>query len=366
MTGTATEPVRTAGGHRRAPVPGGPRPPTVAAVVGLAVVWLTVPLALSDFWLSVLNFAGIAAVGAVGLNLLTGWCGQVSLGHAFFLGAGAYTCAWLGGTLGLPAAVWLPAAALVGAALGAAVGPFALRFEGNYLAVVSLALVFVGQHVFLNWDGLTGGPSGRADLPAVTAGPLDFGSLQVLGRSFTLDQAYFWVVWALVILVIAASANLLRSRAGRAMVAVRDNSLAAGVVGVDVARTKIGAFALSSALAALAGALYGSYRTYVGPEEWDLLLSVQYVAIVIVGGIGTVAGPVLGALFVGGMPRVVEEVSGAIPFVAEGTEPGLTVAQLNQLLYGLLIVGFLVVEPRGLGALGRRAWHRLRLRRARV
>lgn len=336
----------------------------VLAVAG-ALAWLLAPLNLSDYWLSVLNLAGIAAVAAVGLNLLTGWCGQVSLGHAFFLGAGAYTCAWLGGTLGLPATVWLPGAALVGAALGAAVGPFALRFEGNYLAVVSLALVFAGQHLFRNWDGLTGGSSGRADLPAASAGPLDFGALKLAGRAFTTDQGYFWLVWALVALVVWASANLIRGRPGRAMVAVRDNSPAAAVIGVDVARTKVTAFALSSALAALAGAIYGSYRHYVGPEEWDLLLSVQYVAIVIVGGLGSVWGPVLGALFVGGMPRLVEEVSGAIPFVAHGTGRGLTVAQLNQLLYGVLILVFLLAEPRGLSALAGRlkawAWPRPRM-----
>jgi branched-chain amino acid transport system permease protein len=313
-----------------------------------AAAWLLAPLALSDFWLSVLNLAGIAAIGAAGLNLLTGYCGQVSLGHAFFLGAGAYTCAWLGGTLDLPAAVWLPAAALVGAALGAAVGPFALRFEGNYLAVVSLALVFVGQHVFRNWDGLTGGPAGRGDLPSVAAAP----------GPLSGDQWWFWILWAGVAGTVWACANLVRSRPGRAMVAVRDNSLAAAVIGVDVARTKIAAFAASSALAALAGALYGSYRHYVGPEEWDLLLSVQYVAIVIVGGVGTVAGPVLGALFVGSLPRLVEEVSPSLPFVAHGTGSGLTVAQLNQLLYGALIVAFVVLEPKGLAAV----WSRLRRR----
>lgn len=339
------------------------RPVGAAAAVA---AWLIAPLVVSDFWLSVLNFAGIAAIGAVGLNLLTGWCGQVSLGHAFFLGAGAYTCAWMGATLDLPATLWLPGAALVGAGLGAAVGPFALRFEGIYLAVVSLALVFGGQHVFLNWDGLTGGPSGRNDLPAFALGPIDLGALAVGGSSFTLDQSYFWLVWLLVALVVASSASLFRSRAGRAMMAVRHNSLAAAVLGVDVARTKIWAFALSSALAAVAGALYGSYRTYVGPEEWDLLLSVQYVAIVIVGGIGTVAGPVVGALFVGGMPRVVEEVSGSIPFVSEGTGGGLTVAQLNQILYGVLIVGFLLAEPKGLVALAHRAVHGARRPMSRI
>ena len=322
--------------------------PTVAAVAVYAVV----PLRVSDYWLAVLNLAGIAAVGALGLNLLTGYAGQLSLGHAAFLGTGAYAAAALGGSgaasgalgLGLPLPVWLAGAAAVGAATGLAAGLFAIRVRGHTLAIVTLALVFVGQHVFRTWTSVTGGNAGRADLPsAVSALP---GSP---------EQAWFWLVWAVVAVTALVSANALRSRAGRAMVAVRDREGAAAVLGVDVNRTKVTAFVVSSAMAAVAGALYASYKHYVGPEDWGLLVSIQYLAMVLIGGMGTVGGPVLGALAVTALPRLVEQVSGVLPFVAEGTGRGMTVAQLDQLLFGVLIVAFVLAEPRGLAHLVRRA-----------
>lgn len=323
------------------------------------------PFVTSEFWLSVLDYAGIAAIGAVGLNLLTGFAGQVSLGHAAFLGAGAYAAAWLGEGLGLPLPLWLAGAALAGALLGALVGPAALRLRGDTLAIVTLALVFVAEHVFRNWDGLTGGDAGRTIDPPAALG-LDFDDLDLLGYATSRNQSWFWLIWALVALATLVAANLARGRQGRALKAVRDHELAAELAGVPVARTKVAVFALSSALAATAGALLGAYQAFVSPSDWSLLLSVQYVAIVIAGGLGTIYGPVLGALFVGSMPRVIEQYSDAIPGVATSSaDDGLvTVFALNQVLFGLLIIGFLVVEPRGLVALARRAGHRITKRRA--
>jgi len=342
-----------------APTPGG-RGRRRAAWAAGGLAYLALPLVVDDYWLSVLVVAGITAVAAVGLNLLTGYCGQVSLGHAFFVGAGAYVAAVVGSTAGLPLALWLPAATAVGAALGAATGPFALRFSGHLLAVVTLAVLFAGQHVFRNWTWLTGGGAGRSDLPIASLGPFDLSALVVAGHRLSFDQGYFWLVWAVVAVVVAASANLVRSRMGRAMVAVREDDRVAAVLGIDVARTKVTAFALAGALAALAGALHGSYRQYVGPEEWDLLASIEYLAVVLVGGLGTVGGPVAGALFLGAVPHLVAGVSGALPFVARGAEPGVTVGQLDRLSFGVVIVAFVLAEPRGLVALG----HRLRARLA--
>lgn len=324
--------------------------------LALLAAYLALPFVTSEFWLSVLDYAGIAAIGAIGLNLLTGFAGQVSLGHAAFLGAGAYTAAWLGQDLGLPLPLWLAGAALAGALLGAMIGPAALRLRGNYLVVVTLALVFVAEHVFRNWEGLTGGNAGRAIAPPAALG-LDFDDLDLLGYATTRNQSWFWLIWALVALATLVAANLARGRQGRALKAIRDRDLAAELSGIHVARTKIAVFALSSALAAGGGALLGAYQAFASPGEWSLLLSVQYVAIVIAGGLGTVYGPVLGALFVGSLPRVIEEYSAAIPGVASGSEGGgiITVFALNQVLFGLLIVGFLILEPRGLAALGRRA-----------
>lgn len=329
-----------------------------AGLVALVLLWAFTPFFLADdFWLSVLDYAGIAAIGALGLNLLTGYAGQVSLGHAAFIGLGAYTTGYLGSELELPMVVWLPGAALMGALVGAVIGPFALRLRGNYLAIVTLGLVFLADYVFRNLRDITGGNSGRSvDAPA-EVGPVDFGDLSFAGESFSLNQGYFWLIWGLVALVALLSKNITRTRPGRALQAVRDRDVAAEVIGVSLGRTKVWAFAISSALAGLAGALLGSYQQFVSPDEFTLFLSIQYIAIVIVGGVGTIFGPILGALFLGGLPGIIERYSDSLPGVATsaGDDGFISVFSLNQAIFGALIVGFLVFEPRGLAALWLRA-----------
>jgi len=347
-----------------------PQPPrllrtTTARWWALVLVgaYVVMPLMLSDFWLSVLAYAGIGAVGAFGLNLLTGYAGQVSLGHAAFIGVGAYVAGWLGADNNLPLPLWLAGAALAGAILGAIIGPFALRLRGDYLVVVTLGLVFLGEHVFRNWRGLTGGSNGRAIDPPASLG-VNFNDFTLGGFEGTRSQSWFWLIWAVVALVAILAANLARSRPGRALQAIRDRDIAAELTGVDLARTKVAVFALSSALAALAGALLGAYQEFVSPSDWNLVLSIQYIAIIIVGGLGSVYGPILGALFVGSMPRIIEEYSDSIPGVAAsaGDDGFITVFALNQVLFGLLIIGFLILEPRGLTALAARVRARINRR----
>jgi branched-chain amino acid transport system permease protein len=323
----------------------------------LAVLYLVLPGQISDFQLSVLNRAAIFAIAAIGLNLLTGYTGQVSLGHAFFLAIGAYTWAHFGAEQNLPLVVWLPLAGVIGALVGAIVGPFALRLRGNYLAIVSLGLVFIGLHIWNNFESVTGGASGVGGPRAARIGGLDFAKLNLGGKSYTVEQSYFWLLWAFVALAVLLARNLVRSRPGRAMQAVRDRDVAAEVIGVNLARYKVGAFAVSSAFAAVAGALFGSYYAYVSPDQWSLLLSIQFIAIIIVGGVGTVFGSVLGAVFVAGAPPMIEQYASSIPLVSYLTSKGgLSIDSLNQLLYGLVIVLFLVLEPLGLAGI----WFRLK------
>lgn len=316
------------------------------------------PLVLEDFWLSVLTFTAIAAIGAIGLNLLTGFTGQVSLGHAFFLGLGAYAAAYLGGDLGLPVVVWLPAAGALGALAGVAVGPFALRLRGLYLGIVTLGLVFLGEYLFSNLRGITGGPQGRA-VVSPRLGDLNFADLQgSLGLPLNREQSWFLFAVPILLVLAVAARNLIRSRPGRAFQAIRDREIAAAVIGVDVARYKVAAFALSSFYAAVSGALLGSYIRHVTPESFDLFVSVQFVAMVIVGGAGTVYGSIFGALFIVLIPRLVEQLSPWLPLTSGSSAGGgLTLATLNQVIYGLLIISFLVAEPRGLAGI----WARLRL-----
>ena len=321
------------------------------ALAVLAVVAIGAPFVLTDFWIAVINFASIAAIGAIGLNLLTGYTGQVSLGHAFFIGLGAYTAGYIGGDLGLPFVVWLPAAAALGALVGLIIGPFALRLRGLYLAIVTLGLVFLGEHLFNNVRGITGGPQGRT-IPSPEVGGLSFGSLGDLSR----DQSFYFLAIPLLALLALLAKNIVRTRVGRAFQAIRDREIAAAIIGVDLFRYKVAAFIVSSAFAAIAGALLGSYIRFVAPGQFNLFLSIEFVAMIIVGGIGTIFGAILGAFFITAVPRLVEEFSGSIPFVASSsTSGGITVFELNQVIFGALIVAFLIFEPYGIAGLWRRA-----------
>jgi branched-chain amino acid transport system permease protein len=243
-------------------------------------------------------------------------------------------------------------AAVVGGLIGLVIGPFALRLRGNYLAIITLGLVFIGQHLYENWDSVTGGLNGTPVKSQPVVGPVNFAHFEVLGYKFTRNEGYFYLTWILVALVALTAKNLTRSRAGRAMQAVRDRDTAAEAIGIRLAQSKVLAFVVSSSLAAMAGALYGSYQQFVSPTDFGLLLSLQYIAMIVVGGVGTTFGPILGAFFITAMPRFIEAFSDRIPGVA--TTPGskgITVPALNQALFGVLIIAFLLLEPRGLAAL---------------
>jgi branched-chain amino acid transport system permease protein len=322
-------------------------------------VWVMLPNLLTDFWLDVLARCGLAAVGAIGLNLLTGYTGQISLGHAFFIGCGAYVAGYFGVQQGLPLPVWLPLAFVVGAVIGAAIGPFALRLRGDYLAIVTVGLLYLGAHIFTNWDTVTGGHSGTATAAPVAIGPIDFNHLHAFGQIYTRRQGMFWLCWLVVGIAALLATNIVRSRPGRAMQAVRDQDVAAEVIGVSLTRYKIGAFAVSSGLAAVAGALFGVVQQFVNPSDFGgapgLVLSITYVAMIIIGGISTIRGSIIGAILVVGLPQVIQHLSEQthIPFVkgSSGGSGVLSVFALNQIIFGLLIIVFLLFESRGITAL---------------
>jgi branched-chain amino acid transport system permease protein len=332
-------------------------------IVVLIAVWVMLPNLLTDFWLDVLARCGLAAVGAIGLNLLTGYTGQISLGHAFFIGCGAYAAAYFGVQQGFPLLVWLPLAAVIGGVIGAVIGPFALRLRGDYLAIVTVGLLYLGEHIFNNWDVVTGGHPGTATAAPVAIGPIDFNHLHAFGQIYTRRQGMFWLCWLVVGIAALLATNVVRSRPGRAMQAVRDQDVAAEVIGVSLTRYKIGAFALSSALAAVAGALFGVVQQYVNPTDFGgapgLVLSISYVAMIIIGGISTIRGSIIGAIVVVGLPQVIQKISESthIPFVQNkpGGSGSLSVFALNQIIFGLLIIVFLLFESRGLTALFERA-----------
>lgn len=319
-----------------------------AIVVLLAVVY---PLVMSPRWQAVGVFAIIAAIAAMGLHVTTGLAGQVSLGHAAFVGIGCYTAVWMGVDKEWPWWVWLPGAGLVAAAVGAVIGPFALRLRGLYLAVVTVGLLAITQYIWGTWDSLTGGFNGRTAQPMVIFGHDLFTDLDVFGLITLNASQQYWFVCLIVLVVLGYGVrNLQRSRPGRAYASVRDRDLAAAVAGVPVTRTKISAFVVGAFLGGVAGALLASYQSYVIPEQFGLQLSIEYIAMIVIGGLGSVAGVVVGAIFVTALPQLVTSLTGLLPFLSEKptTSGGLTVDLVALFLYGLAIVVILVLEPHGL------------------
>ncbi|HEX7734530.1 MAG TPA: branched-chain amino acid ABC transporter permease [Ktedonobacteraceae bacterium] len=308
-----------------------------------------------DDWFTIVNNTLIAAIAVIALNVLSGYTGQVSLGLAFFMAIGAYTAALLGGTrpaglldpqgFALPFIIWLPAAGIVAALLGALVGPTALRLKGFYLGIVSLALVFIGHYVFINLRAVTGGPQGRT-FPVPALGDAAFDQQNTfLGLALTSGQQYFLLILPLLVLIALFVGNVARSRAGRAFRAVRDHEVGAAMMGINLFEAKMGAFILSSFLAGIAGALFASYNSYVIPDYWDLTLSIQFVAAIIIGGAASIWGSLLGAAFVFALPQIIDHFSLLPPPSGNG---GLSSGDLNTLIYGALIILFLLFEPGGL------------------
>jgi branched-chain amino acid transport system permease protein len=346
-------------------------------------------LPLTNLSLSLLNFAGIFAIGTLALNLLTGYAGQVSLGHATFIGAGAYAAGYFGenvkiGGRHLPFLVWLAMAGVIGALIAAGVGPFALRLRGDYLAVITVGMLVFAEHVFNAWADITGGTPGRSHLPqpsltvwpgkTITFTVPDTTDADIFGFTYTRDQAFFWLIWACVALAAIVAYNVVRTRSGRAMMAVRDRDLSAEAIGVDISSTKIKAFALCGAMAGVSGALYGAQIQSVTPEFFDLKLSIQYVAMMVVGGSGTILGSILGAIAIIGLDRLTDRfkwiftlpgVRNVLFFVSTSSNESVTTTGIRgfidrmqielpnfvRLIYGLLIIVSLRYFPNGIAAL---------------
>jgi branched-chain amino acid transport system permease protein len=368
----------------------------IMAAVGLVVAVLLpfgkVPLLGfmgSPAWQLVLTQVLIFAIGALGLNILTGLCGQVSLGHAFFLGVGAYAAAILGAPesaglwgMGLPIWIWLPGAGIAAALVGIIVSPAAVRLRGLYLGIVTLGLVFLGEHIFRNLEFIAGSPGLGRSFPSLDMRvwkeeePLVnmSSSSEIFGIRITENQKSFLFILILLLIFMVGAKNLARTRTGRALQAIRDRDIAAEVMGVPEARYKLIAFAISSFAAGVAGALLAAVIGSLNPEYWSLVLSVEFIAILLIGGIGTVTGTILGAIFVRTSGRLIEDGTGLLEEAADGSGPvawladlivvrgndfgiislapvggpGISIFQFNQIFYGLLVVAFLIFEPLGL------------------
>jgi branched-chain amino acid transport system permease protein len=319
---------------------------TSASRAGLGVLLaaaVVFPFVAGDYLLYLANLVGIFAIAALGLNILTGYTGQISLGHAAFVGVGAYATAIAATRLGLPFWVAVPAGGGAACLAGAAVGLPSLRIKGLYLAIATLAAQVIFEWVFTNWTGVTGGIRGINVAPA-----------SVLGFAFDTDRRTYFLVTGLVALHAYGAANLFRTRVGRAFIAVRDRDISAELMGIDLFRTKITSFMISSYYAGIAGGLFVYFAKVVTPESFPLSLSIQFLAMIIVGGLGSIKGTLFGAVFVTLVPEGLRAlVQGATTFSPDAMS---WLAPMKEIVFGAMIVGFLVFEPHGLAEI----WNRIR------
>src|SRR4051795_7271611 len=299
----------------------------------LAVLALIAPGVLGEFYIGELGAVFIFAIAGVGLMLLVGYTGLISLGHAAFLGIGAYVNAVLL-SHNIPFLITLPIAGLFTALCGAAIGRPTLRMSGLYLAIATLAFGSIVGTVFQKWESVTGGFDGFAV-------PTPY----VFGIALDNTTGIYYASLVVLVLVMWVSANLLRSPAGRAWVAIRDSEVSAQSMGINLARYKTLSFAISAGMTGLAGALFAHYVRFLAPDAFDVLLSVQFITIVFVGGLGSLHGAILGALFVRLLPQAIAIMRDELPF-GIGRMPGL-----EPSLFGLVLVLVILFQPGGINGL---------------
>ncbi|MBS0429176.1 MAG: branched-chain amino acid ABC transporter permease [Proteobacteria bacterium] len=296
----------------------------------LGVVLLAAPWLLDEYWLAQLNFVLIYSVVGLGLMLLAGFTGQFSIGHAAFLGTGAYTQGVLT-NLGVPFPIAMVAAALLSAAVGVVVAMPALRVKGIYLGIATLAFGFIVEEVFARWESVTGGNAG-----------LHVKSPKLFGLDFGSGEAFYFVCLVTTVLCTLGVLNLLRAPTGRAFVAIRDSEISAQSMGIHLARYKTLSFAISAALAGLGGALYAHKISFLSPDQFSILQSIDLLLLVVIGGLGSVHGVFLGAIFLISMPQLISLSKDWLPPVI-GQAPGL-----QGLVYGVVLIAFVLFEPMGL------------------
>lgn len=305
----------------------------------LVALLFLVPAFLPEYYLSILNLVVVFTIGALGLNLLTGVTGQISVGHGAFTGMGAFTVGYLM-KLGLSFWLALPLAGLAAAAVGAFFGLPSARLKGLYLAIASLAAQVILSFFFLRADWFTGGIHSMSVMRPT-----------LFGYSLDSELSYLYLGLAVALLLGVFAQNLLRTRIGRSFMAVRDRDLAAEVMGVDLFRTKVTAFALSAFYAGIAGALWAPYVMIISPDQFDFHLSIELLAMIIIGGLGSVMGSVYGAAFMTLLPILVREIS--MLLVPVFPTIGGKLLLLRDATFGTAIILFLVFEPEGLAKLWR-------------
>ena len=291
---------------------------------------MAAPWLLPEYWLAQLTFVLIYGIAGLGLMLLAGFTGQFSLGHAAFLGVGAYAQAVLTNA-GLPFPLAMVVAALLAAIVGVVVGLPALRVKGIYLGIATLAFGFIVEEGFARWESVTGGNAG-----------MSVKAPEILGWSIESNEGFYAICLVTAVLATLGIVNLLRAPTGRAFVAIRDSEISAQSMGIHLARYKTLSFALSAALAGIAGALYAHKLQFLSPDQFNIVQSIDLLLLVVIGGLGSVHGAFLGAIFLIAMPQVIAIAKDYLPEVI-GQAPGL-----QAVVYGAVLIAFVLFEPLGL------------------
>ena len=296
----------------------------------LLLLLLGAPWLVAEYWLAQLTFVLIYAVAGLGLMLLAGYTGLFSLGHAAFLGVGAYTQAVLTNA-GVPFPVALVGAAALSAAVGFVVGLPALRVKGIYLGMATLSFGFIVEEVLARWESVTGGNAG-----------IHIKKPNMLGWTLDSGESFYFLCLLVAVVATLGILNLLRSPTGRAFVAIRDSEISAQSMGIDLAHYKTLSFAISAALAGVAGALYAHKLQFISPDQFNILQSIDLLLMIVIGGLGSVHGAFLGAIFLISMPQAIAMLKDYLPATV-GQAPGL-----QGLVYGVVLIAFVLFEPMGL------------------
>ncbi len=308
----------------------------------LVLLFFVIPLTVSPYMLYILNTIGIAAIAAIGLNILIGYTGLISLGHGAFFGVGAYAAAILATRVGLDFYLAIPAAGVITALVGMIIGIPSGRLKGLYLTIATLAGQFIIEYVLIHWDSMTQGTMG------ITIPPAKIMQWEIAG-----DKSFFFLIFFCLVLMTWFAVNVMRSKYGRAFIAIRDNDRAAEGMGIPIFKYKLLSFAMSSFYAGFAGALWAYYMVSVTAEPFNLSLSVEFIAMVIIGGMGNIPGAIFGATFITLLNELLRYITGFLMNIGVVTSSGLNMAPLREFVFGLSIVLFILLEPRGIAELWR-------------
>ena len=309
-----------------------------AAIVGVILV-CCMPYVFSDYWLSIMIQIGIFSIAALGLNILVGFTGQISIGHAAFFLFGAFTSAYLSNKLPIPVFFAIPLAGVVTALVGLIFGVPAARLKGLYLVIATLAAQYILIDFFNRAEWFTGG-----SVPA-SATPFS-----IFGYVFRGDRQYFYVVLAYVVVSYVLVTNLMRTRDGRALVAIRDHYLSAEIMGINLTKYRTLSFGLAAFFAGISGALYAHYQLVVSNEGFGIERSILFLAMVIIGGTGSIMGTLMGTAFVVLLPESMEWLSHVLRggAIDKALQLNNNLTFLREIAIGLIIILFLVFEPDGL------------------